>query len=118
MCLQHVDVSSSDTRIYLGSLAPTVYQLYQGGTLKSLFHKRERGSEVLLRVPQDVLPLLRDYAEKKNMSLEDALHDLIVKGYRYQQLETMYGKHVSDREVRDKRFYFLKIEAGYLYYRK
>jgi len=35
----------------------------------------------------------------KNMSLEDALHDLIVKGYRYQQLETMYGKHVSDREV-------------------
>ncbi len=120
MCLRNVDVDEED---HIYAYIPRISSSYgipvytYGEILKSLFRRKERGDEVLLRVPQEVLPLIRDYAEKKNMSIEDALHDLIVKGYRYYQLETMYDKHVSDREVWDRRFYFLKIEAGYLYYR-
>jgi len=80
----------------------------------------KKGSEdkVLEKVlSEDALEIVRAYAREREVDLKKALEDLIRKGYRYSQLEKMYGKSLHDREVWDKRYYYLKIEAGYLYYR-
>ncbi len=57
---------------------------------------------------------LRRYAEKRETSLEQALRELVKKGYRYHELETMYGDPSSHREVWDKRWYYFRVEAAYL----
>jgi len=60
---------------------------------------------------------LLEYSSRRGVSQEDALRDLVAKGLRYYELEKAYGKRVSDREVWDRRFYFMKVEAGYLRYK-
>jgi len=61
---------------------------------------------------------LRDYAEKKGLSLKEALKEVIKKGIRYIDLEEAYGKEgVNDRELWDKRYHFLRVESAYLHYR-
>ena len=80
--------------------------------------RRSGDDKALERVlSSDVLEIVRAYAREREIDLHRALEELVRKGYRYAQLEKMYGKSLHDREVWDKRFYYLKIEAGYLYYR-
>ncbi len=71
----------------------------------------------VLDLPPEVSQLVEEYASSKGIDFAKAVEELIKKGYRYAQLERMYGKSVHDREIWDKRFYYLKVEAGYLYYR-
>ncbi len=78
-----------------------------------LFGNRKRETDL----PPEISRLVEEYAQEKGMDFRKALEELVKKGYRYAQMEKMYGKSVHDREVWDKRFYYLKIEAGYLYYR-
>jgi len=75
--------------------------------------KKKGGVELSPEVSQ----LVEEYASSKGIDFNRALEELVRKGYRYAQLEKMYGKSVHDREIWDKRFYYLKVEAGYLYYR-
>ena len=61
---------------------------------------------------------LRNYAEKNGLSLEEALKEAVEKGVRYIDLEDAYGKEgISDRELWDKRYHFLRVESAYLHYR-
>ena len=69
------------------------------------------------KLPSDVVKLVEYYAERVGKGFDEALADLVRKGLRYHELEVMYGKDLHDKEVWDKRYYYLKIEAGYLYYR-
>ncbi|NPA96677.1 MAG: hypothetical protein GXO32_03645 [Crenarchaeota archaeon] len=82
--------------------------------MKLFGDKKKRGvSELTPEISQ----LVEEYASNRGIDFAKALEELIRKGYRYAQLERMYGKSMHDREVWDKRFYYLKVEAGYLYYR-
>jgi len=68
-------------------------------------------------LPEDIRALIKQYAERHHINYLQALKELIQKGLRYSELERQYGKDVDSRELWDKRFYYLKIESGYLYYR-
>jgi len=84
-------------------------------TLKlKIFGGRTKEKEEL---PENIRVLIKKYAEKHHVSYLQALKELIQKGLRYDELERQYGKDVDSRELWDKRFYYLKIESGYLYYR-
>jgi len=78
-----------------------------------LFGSKKREEDL----PPEVVQLVEEYAQEKGLDFRKALEDLVKKGYRYAQMEKIYGKSVHDREIWDKRFYYLKVEAGYLYYR-
>jgi hypothetical protein len=68
-------------------------------------------------LPEDVYELVTGYAASNGVGLGEAVADLLRKGYEYADLEKRYGKSVHDREVWDRRYYFLKVESAYLYYR-
>jgi len=78
-----------------------------------------RGVEDVLRgvLGEEVFESLERYARDRGLRVEDALKELVLKGVRYAELERMYGKDVADREVWDKRFYYLKIESAYIHCR-
>ena len=85
------------------------------GTLKlKIFSGRTKEGEEL---PENIRVLIEQYAEKHHINYLQALKELVQKGLRYDELERQYGKDVDSRELWDKRFYYLKIESGYLYYR-
>ena len=66
-------------------------------------------------LPEDVYELVAGYAASNGVGLGKAVADLLRKGYEYADLEKRYGKSVHDREVWDRRYYFLKAESAYLY---
>jgi len=66
---------------------------------------------------EDTYNVVKRYAKERGLSFEDAVRELIVKGARYAELENIYGKDVTDREVWDKRFYYLKVESAYIHCR-
>lgn len=66
---------------------------------------------------EDTYSIVERHAKEHGLSFEEALRELIVKGARYVELENIYGKDVTDREVWDKRFYYLKIESAYIHCR-
>jgi len=68
-------------------------------------------------LPEDVYELVTGYAASNGVGLGEAVADLLRKGYEYADLEKRYGRGVHDREVWDRRYYFLKVESAYLYYR-
>ncbi len=75
----------------------------------------QKGLESLLQsILGDEYEQLRRYAEKSETSLDQALRELVKKGYRYHELETMYGDPSTHREVWDKRWYYFRVEAAYL----
>ncbi len=76
-----------------------------------------RNKKITLNFTDDIYNLLINYSNNNNINIENAIEELIKKGYEYHELEKMYEKNVHNREVWDKRFYFLKIESAYLYYR-
>jgi len=61
--------------------------------------------------------LIEEYSSRNNIGKYDALIELIQKGFQYYELEKLYGKDVHDKEVWDKRFYYLEIESRYLHYK-
>ena len=86
-----------------------------------VFRKRRGGSlsekeltQLLRGILGDQFDSLRRYAEKKGISIVDALRDLVKKGYRYHELELMYGDPSTHREVWDNRWYYFRVEAAYL----
>ncbi len=79
-----------------------------------IFSKKAKDREEL---PENIQELIKQYAERNNIDYLQALKELVQKGLRYDELERQYGKDVDSRELWDKRFYYLKIESGYLYYR-
>jgi len=84
-------------------------------TLKiKIFSKKTKDKE---EIPENIQELIKQYAERNNIDYLQALKELVQKGLRYDELERQYGKDVDSRELWDKRFYYLKIESGYLYYR-
>ncbi|BEP17416.1 hypothetical protein PYJP_07680 [Pyrofollis japonicus] len=62
----------------------------------------------------DLYSYVERYAKKKNMRIVDALRELVNKGYRYHELEEMYGDPSRHREIWDKRWYYFRVEAAYL----
>jgi len=66
---------------------------------------------------EDIYGTIEKHAKRRGLSFKDALRELIAKGIRYVELESIYGKDVTDREVWDKRFYYLKIESAYIHCR-
>ena len=66
---------------------------------------------------EETYGIVKRYAEERGIGLEDALRELIAKGVRYAELEKAYGKDVADREVWDRRFYYLKVESAYIHCR-
>jgi hypothetical protein len=77
----------------------------------------QKGEKISLKLSDDVYKLVVNYATSNNVNIEDAIVELLRKGYEYYELEKMYDKNIHNREVWDRRFYFLKIESAYLYYR-
>ena len=75
---------------------------------------RKELESLLKSILGDEYEQLRRYAEKHETSLEQALRELVRKGYRYHELETMYGDPSAHREVWDKRWYYFRVEAAYL----
>jgi hypothetical protein len=73
--------------------------------------------KLVVRLPGEVYDLVAGYAAGKGISLEEAIAELLRKGYEYSDLEKKYDKSVHDREVWDRRYYFLEIESAYLYYK-
>jgi len=61
--------------------------------------------------------LVKEYSSKNNITEYDALIELTEKGFHYYELEKIYDKDVHDREVWDKRFYYLELESRYLHYK-
>ncbi len=66
---------------------------------------------------EEAARLVEKYAIRKNLELNKALTELVEKGYQQYRLEETYGEGINNRELWDRRFYYLKIESGYLYYR-
>jgi len=66
---------------------------------------------------EEAARLVEKYAIRKNLDLNKALTELVEKGYQQYRLEETYGEGINNRELWDRRFYYLKIESGYLYYR-
>ncbi len=75
------------------------------------------GRDLRKLLGEDLLKEVEEHARRRKMGVEDALRDLVRKGIRYVELEDMYGKYVTDREVWDRRFYYLKVESAYLHCR-
>ena len=63
-------------------------------------------------LPEEVVNAVNYYASKVGKGFNEALADLVSKGLRYYELEVMYGSDLRRREVWDRRFYFLKVDAG------
>ena len=59
---------------------------------------------------------IKDFTDRNHLDFNEAVRKLLEMGLKYVNLENKYGR-VDDREVWDNRYYFLKIESGYLYYR-
>ncbi len=83
----------------------------------SIFKGVHRDKILRKLLGDELLKEVNEYAGRKGVNIEDALRDLIKKGIRYAELERVYGKDVTDREVWDKRFYYLKVESAYLHCR-
>ena len=75
------------------------------------------GRDLKKLLGEDLLKDVEEYARRRRVGVEDALRELVKKGIRYVELEDMYGKYVTDREVWDRRFYYLKVESAYLHCR-
>ena len=78
-------------------------------------HKYEK--EIKLYLSSDILEIIGDYANKNEIEFNQSAIELIDKGYKYHQLEKLYNKDVNDREVWDKRYYFLIVESRYIHYK-
>jgi|GEM_PF-1347830 len=81
-----------------------------------------RGSREPKSFNLDIFPdyskrIIEEYSSRNNIGEYDALIELIEKGFRYYEFEKLYGKDIHDREVWDKRFYYLEIESRYLHYK-
>lgn len=79
--------------------------------------KRKDQKEIKIYLPIDTIDIIREYADKNNIDFNQSLKNLVHKGYKYYQLEKLYDKDINDREVWDKRYYFLTIESRYLHYK-
>jgi hypothetical protein len=73
--------------------------------------------KLVIRLPGEVYDLVVGYAASNRIGLEEAIAELLRKGYEYSDLEKKYDKSIHDREVWDRRYYFLEIESAYLYYK-
>ncbi len=80
---------------------------------------RRRGGGGLVRrlLGEELYESVAGYAAKRGLGIEEALCELVRKGLRYAELESLYGRNVAAREVWDRRFYFMKVEACYLRYK-
>ncbi len=68
--------------------------------------KDDHLSEIITRI-------MMDY----HVDRDEALRKLLEMGARYYSLSKTYGEAVDRRELWDRRFYYMNVEAGYLYYR-
>jgi len=76
-----------------------------------------KGKKLNLKMPEDIYQLVVNYSVSNNIGIEEAIIELLRKGYEYSDLEKKYDKYTHDREVWDRRYYFLKVETAYVYYR-
>jgi len=77
----------------------------------------QKEKKVSLKIPEDIHQLVTNYSISNNIDFEEAVIELLKKGYEYSELEKKYDKYIHDREVWDRRYYFLKVESAYVYYR-
>lgn len=73
--------------------------------------------EYKILLSNDIYLIIRNYADKEEKGFNEAMEELIYKGYKYYQLEKLYDKDVNDRKVWDRRYYFLTVEGRYLHYK-
>lgn len=73
--------------------------------------------EYKILLSNDIHLIIRNYADKEEKGFNEAMEELIYKGYKYYQLEKLYDKDVNDRKVWDRRYYFLTVEGRYLHYK-
>jgi hypothetical protein len=70
-------------------------------------------SEIL---DEKTVKIVKDISRETKMPEKEVIKELVSDGLKYRELEKKYSL-IDKREVWDNRFYYLKIEAGYLYYR-
>ncbi len=75
------------------------------------------GNGFSVEVEDELWRLVEHYAEERRVSVQQAIAELLEKGYEHYCLEKKFGDRILDREVWDRRFYYMKVEGGYLYYR-
>ncbi len=67
-------------------------------------------------IPEDIIKIALKHTYNRESNIWDALRELVLKGKKFEEMEKKYGS-IDRREVWDNRFYYLRVEAGYLYYR-
>jgi hypothetical protein len=75
--------------------------------------KRDHFTDIL---EEKILDNVRKISSEKKLSEKEVVNQLITDGLKYRELKRKYSV-IDTRDVWDNRFYYLKIEAGYLYYR-
>ncbi len=77
----------------------------------------EDGKGIKLYISSKSMNIINRYSRENDIDFNSSVEELIAKGYEYHKMESYYKKNIRDREVWDKRFYFLTVESRYLYYK-
>ncbi len=81
-----------------------------------VFGRRGKGLRACLG--DDLLRLVTHFMEKEGLaSIEEAVKELVRRGYEHWVLESRYGSNIDSRAAWDIRFRLMKVEAGYAHYR-
>lgn len=85
-----------------------------------MFFNRRGRDEKRLEVPidNDLERMLEYYTRsRKNLSVEEAVRELLRKGYNYWLLEKKYGDRVDSPLLWDRGLQCMRVESAFLYYR-
>ncbi|MCE4619573.1 MAG: hypothetical protein F7C33_00955, partial [Desulfurococcales archaeon] len=79
-----------------------------------LFRKNSK-NDSNCQINENLKEIINYYATKKNLSFNEAINELIEKGYNYWLLEEKYKDKINTEEVWSSSHRILRIEAGFLY---
>jgi hypothetical protein len=78
-------------------------------------HKKQRNNELI--DDENLKAKIKYYMNMNKITYQNAVRELIEKGYNYWLLERKYGENARSLEIWDPNRRLLKVEAGFLYYR-